>query len=244
MVGMALDQKENLYVALASFVPQVQTGIYRVPPGGGQAALFASDKAMALPNGLAFGKKGDLFFTDSFAGAVFRVAPDGKVSKWVEHPLLKGDRNFCPPVELPFDVGANGLAFDNRGDLFLVNTHGATVVRVPVNRDGSAGIPEVYAGPDCATLKGADGLAIDSKGNLYVVDFLIHKLVRVSKDKKVTVLDSGGSLDSPASLAFGVRDDAKVLYMTNFAFLSAQGGGTPRPGVLRKGIDIKGIPLP
>jgi len=87
MVGMALGQKENLYVALASFVPQVQTGIYRVPAAGGQASLFATDKAMLLPNGLAFDKKGELFFTDSFAGAVFRVAPDGKVSKWVEHPL-------------------------------------------------------------------------------------------------------------------------------------------------------------
>jgi len=66
----------------------------------------------------------------------------------------------------------------------------------------------------------------------------------VSKDKKVTVLDSGGSLHSPASIAFGVGDDAEVLYMTKFALLSAQGGGTPRPGVLRKDIDIKGIPLP
>lgn len=244
MVGMALDQTGNLYVALASFVPQVQTGIYRVPPGGGQAALFASDKAMALPNGLAFDKKGSLFVSDSFTAAVFKVAPDGKVSKWVEHPLLKGDRNFCPPVELPFDIGANGIAFNDKGDLIVANTHGATLVRVPVKRDGVAGTPEVFAGPDCASLKGADGLAIDARGNLYVTANTINKLVKVGKDKKVTVLEAGSLMDFPASPAFGVGKDSKTLYVTNFGLLTAQGGGKPKVGVLKMEMGVRGRPLP
>ena len=244
MVGMALDERENLYVALASFTPQVQTGIYRVPPAGGQAVLFATDKGMALPNVLAFDKKGALFVSDSFAAAVFKVTPDGKVSKWVEHPLLKGNRIFCPPAQVDFDVGANGIAFNDKGDLFVANTHGATLVRVPVKRDGSAGTPEVFAGPDCANLKGADGIAIDRRGDIYVTANFVNKLVKVGRDKKVTVLESGGLMDFPASIAFGVGKDSKTLYVTNFGLLTAQGGGKPKVGVLKKEIGVRGRPLP
>lgn len=245
MTGIALDRQGNLYVALASFTPQVQTGIYRVAPSGGQAALFISDKAMALPNGLAFDKRGDLLFSDSFAAAVFKVTADGKVSKWLEHALLKGDKGFCPAAfELPFDVGANGLAFGERGDLFVLNTTRATVVRVPVNKDGLAGTPEVFAGPDCANLKGGDGIAVDARGNLYVSANTINKLVKVGKDKKVTVLEEGGLLDFPASIAFGVSTDSKTMYVTNFGLLTAQGGGKPKVGVLKKEMGVRGRPLP
>ena len=245
MTGIALDAKGNLYVALASFVPEVQTGIYRITRGGGQGVLFASDKAMALPNALAFDKKANLLISDSFAAAVFKVTPDGKASKWLEHPLLKGDKNACPPAVLPFDIGANGLAFGNKSDLFVLNTDQGTVVRVPVKRDGSPGTPEVFAGPDCANLKGADGLAIDSKGNLYVGVNFPNKLVKMGKDKKVTVLESGGLLDGPANIAFGVGKQAKTLYIANFAFLSAQTpGGKPLPGILKKEIGVAGRPLP
>lgn len=243
MTGMALDKKGGLYVALASFVPQVQTGIYRVPSGGGQATLFASDKAILLPNGLAFDKKGNLLVSDSFVAAVFKVTPDGKVSKWVEHPLLKGDRNFCPPVELPFDIGANGIAF-SKGDLFVLNSHRATIVRVPVNQKGAAGTPVVFAGPDCTNLKGVDGIALDSRGNLYVTANSLNKLMKVGKDKKVMALESGGLLDSPANIAFGIGQNEKTLYIANFAILSALSGGTPKPAILKKDLGVKGRPLP
>ena len=242
MTGMIFDKQGNLYVGLASFVPQVQSGIYRVPPGGGQATLFAS--GMSLPNGLAFDAKGNLFVSDTIASAVLQVTPDGKVTNWLEHPLLKGSRAVCGSKIPDFDVGPNGVAFNDNGDLFVLNTHGATVVRVPVNKDGSAGTPDVYVGPDCPNLEGADGIAVDAEGNIYVVDFLIHKLVKVDKDKKVTVLDSGGLLDSPASLAFGVGEDRQTLYITNFAFVSASTGGTPKPGILKKEMGVKGRLLP
>jgi sugar lactone lactonase YvrE len=242
MTGMELDKQGNLYVALASFVPNVQSGIYRVPPGGGQPTLFAS--GMALPNGLAFDTKGNLFVSDTIPGVVLKITSDGKVNKWAEHDLLKGSKSSCNSKIPDFDAGPNGIAFDDRGDLFVLNTHGASIIRVPVNKDGSAGTPERFVGPDCANLEGADGIAIDEKGNLYVVDFLIHKLVSVGKDKTITVLDSGGLLDSPASLAFGVGQDRDTLYITNFAFVSAAGGGQPKPGVLKKEVGIKGRLLP
>ncbi|MFQ5794349.1 MAG: LysM peptidoglycan-binding domain-containing protein [Candidatus Bipolaricaulia bacterium] len=245
MVGMALDANGNLYVNLASFTPQVRTGIYRVPAGGGSAALFASDEAMLFPNDLVFDDRGNLFVTDTFAATVFKVSSDGSVSPWVQSPLLQGDRNACPPAGLDFDIGANGLAFDGRGSLFVLNTDHGTVVRIPVMRDGTAGTPEVFVGPNCTILKGADGLTIDSRGNLYAAVNALNMLVRVGRNKRVTVMDSGKLLDFPASLDFGVSTtDDSTLYITNFALGSAQAGGQPNPGVLKKEVGIKGRTLP
>ena len=242
--GVALDQQENIYVALASFAPEVQTGIYLVPPSGGEAKLFASSDEMILPNGLAFDEDGNLFVTDSFANAVFKIGSNGTVNRWVEDDLLKGDGNFCPPNELELDVGANGLAFDGAGNLFVLNTDKATIVRIPVNKQGTAGVPEIFVGPDCENLEGGDGIAIDKEGNLYVGANRINKLVKISEKGEITVLETGGLLDFPANVAFGSGDESSTLYIANFALISSQQGGGSGPNLVAKDVGIKGISLP
>ena len=242
--GVALDQQDNIYVALASFAPEVQTGIYLVPPSGGEAKLFASSEEMILPNGLAFDEDGSLFVTDSFANAVFRVDSNGTVEKWAEGDLLKGDGNFCPPNELELDVGANGLAFDGKGSLFVLNTDKATIVQIPINKEGAAGVPEIFIGPDCENLEGGDGIAIDKEGNLYVGANRINKLVKISEKKEITVLETGGLLDFPANVAFGSGDKSSTLYIANFALISSQQGGGSGPNLVTKDVGIKGRPLP
>jgi len=242
--GVALDQQENIYVALASFAPEVQTGIYLVPPSGGEAKLFASSDEMILPNGLAFDEYGNLFVTDSFANTVFKIGSNGTVNRWVEDDLLKGDGNFCPPNELELDVGANGLAFDGAGNLFVLNTDKATIVRIPVNKQGTAGVPEIFVGPDCENLEGGDGIAIDKEGNLYVGANRINKLVKISEKGEITVLETGGLLDFPANVAFGSGDESSTLYIANFALISSQQGGGSGPNLVAKDVGIKGRSLP
>ena len=71
------------------------------------------------------------------------MQPNGNVTKWLTNPLLKGDRNFCPPAQLPLNIGANGIALDKNGiSLFVVNTDRASIIRVPIMKDGSAGKPD------------------------------------------------------------------------------------------------------
>ena len=243
--GVALDRQGNIYVAQASFSPEVSTGIYIVPPGGGEAELFASSGDMILPNGIAFGKKGRLFVTDSFAGVIFEIASDGSVGKWSEDKLFKGNATFCPPDELGLgDIGLNGLAFDHKNNLFVLNTDMGTVIKIPVNKDGSAGNPEVFAGPDCENLEGADGIAIDTKGNLYISANRINKVVKVNQEGKLTVLETGGLLDFPTNLAFGLGDESDTLYINNAALISSQQEGGSGPNILTKDVGIKGELLP
>ena len=203
MLGLNFDKQGNLYAAIASLSPELKSGVYRLSPGGaGQATLFATHPNMTFPNDLLFDKQGRLFVSDSSSGTLFTVQPNGKVTKWLTDPLLKGDRNFCPPAQLPLNIGANGIALDKNGtSLFVVNTDRASIIRVPIMKDGSAGKPELFVGPDCKNLNGADGIVLDHKdGSIIVAVNKLNKVVRVSMDKKITVLESGGILDFPASL--------------------------------------------
>jgi hypothetical protein len=225
VAGLAVHG-DDLYVALVSFVPEVPAGIYRLGSAGGAAELFASAAEMAFPNGIAFDGAGQMYVTDSAAGAVFRVSATGEVSRWLADPLLVGNKDACGEgmgVGVPFDIGANGIVVD--GDtIFVTNTDQAQVVRIPVESDGNAGTPSLLVSHDCAELSGADGLAILPGGDLVVAVNHLNKLVRVDRDGRVTMLASGEPLDFPASVAFA----GGALYIANFALLDAK-----HPALLR-----------
>ncbi len=239
-LGMAFDRARNLYVALTSQAPQVIPGIYRIPRDGLPPSLFATHEELLFPNDLTFDAAGNLFFTDSLRGAIYRVTPQRQVSRWLQHPLLEGDLGACPGVDLPFPVGANGIAFDVSGNLLVANTTKALILRV---RATAAGItPEVVAGPDCSRLLGADGLALDRTGAIYVAANTIRRLSRVGPDGNVTVIESGLPLDFPSTLAFGSGLRDRTLFITNFG-LSTGSTWPSNPGLLSKEMGVAGKPL-
>ncbi len=219
VAGLAVHG-DDLYGALVSFVPEVQAGVYRMSGAGGPAQLFAKHAEMAFPNGMAFDDAGQMYITDSAAGAIFRVTTGGVVSKWLADPLLAGGKDSCGEgmgVGVPFDIGANGIVID--GDtMFVSNTDKAQVVRIKIQSDGSAGAPALLVPPSCAELSGADGLALAPDGDLIVAVNHLNKLARVDREGHVTPLAAGEPLDFPASLAFA----GGALYISNFALLDAK----------------------
>ncbi|HET7345295.1 MAG TPA: SMP-30/gluconolactonase/LRE family protein [Nitrososphaeraceae archaeon] len=252
MLGLSFDKKGMLYAAIASQTPELKSGVYRLPVGGaGKATLFASNKNMTFPNDLLFGPQGQLFVSDSASGSLFVVEPNGNVRTWVSDPLLKGDRNFCPPAQLPINIGANGIAFDKNGtSLFVLNTDRASIISVPIMKDGSAGKPGLFVGPDCKNLNGADGIAVDKNdnGSMIIAVNKLNKIVKVSMDKKMTILESGGVLDFPASVKIDNSNSStagqqqqqgqgqqhhRILYITNFGFLSSSKHLVPKVAVLK-----------
>jgi len=122
--------------------------IYRVAPDGGaaQAAVQVEKHARTLPdgksqqaivaNGLEFDRNGVLHVADTARGAIWKVVigPDGKGGK----PSLL--------AQSPLLEGADGLAFDGRGNLWvtanernaLVSVTSAGAVR-EFNKNGSQG---------------------------------------------------------------------------------------------------------
>jgi sugar lactone lactonase YvrE len=224
VTGLAVHG-DDLFGALVSFVPEVQAGIYRTVSGG-PATLFARHPEMAFPNGMTFDDSGRMYVTDSAAGAVFRVSTAGEVTRWAASPLLAGGKDGCgvgKGVGVPFDIGANGIVIDD-GAIVVTNTDHGSLVRIPIQPDGSAGTPGEIAGPSCAELNGADGLAVAPNGDFIVAVNHQNKLARVDGAGHITTLLAGDPLDFPTSVTFA----GGALYVGNFAFLDARS-----PGVLR-----------
>jgi hypothetical protein len=227
MTGLAIAPNEALVAGLASFDASVQPGIYRVGPDGGAAELFAQHAQLAFPNGLVFDADGSLFVTESAGGIVFKISAGGEATVWAESPLLTGDPSACGGSGNPFPIGANGIV--RRDDAFFVtNTDRGSIVRIPVQRDGAAGTPELLVSPDCDALAGADGLTLDGQDNFIVAVNRQNKIVRISADGDVHALVSGAPADFPASLAW----DHERLVATNFALANASSGQPARPGLL------------
>jgi hypothetical protein len=227
MTGLAFGPDGLLYAALVSFDPSVQPGIYRVGAAGGDASLFARDAKMVFPNGLVFDAAGNLFVTDSAASTIFEIARSGAVSAWVSSALLAGDAAQCGGSGNPFPIGANGLA-EREGAFFATNTDKGSIVRVAINPDGSAGVPALAVGPDCAALAGADGLTVDSRGDFVVAVNRQNKVVRVAKAGGIEVVATGGPVDFPASFAWS----GTTMISTNFALANASSGKPAKPGLL------------
>ena len=232
-LGMAVNARGDLYVAVASFDPATR-GIYRVWPDGSTARLPGTSR-MLFPNGIALDHDGTIYATDSIRGAVFRIPRGGVARVWVKDPLLAGNGSFG----FGFPIGANGVVVGHRHQVVVSNTEAARIVTIGIARDGAAEAPRVLAeGPE---LYGADGIAMDVFGRVYAALNIQDELVRIGTNGGVTTLATAADgLNTPASLSFGTsHGQRKDLFVTNFAAFSAE----PHPALLEAGVGAPGLPV-
>lgn len=187
--------------------------VLKVDPQTGAASVFVALPSGAGPNALAFDASGNVYVSDSFLATIWRTPSiGGSATPWVADPLL--GTSGVPPF------GANGMAFNrNATALFVANTGNDTIVRVPVNGDGSAGTPEVFVN----SINGADGLIIDASDNLWVAANQADEIVVVDPTGRVVAklgdfdgVDVHGAPNGllfPASLVFS----GGFLYVTNLS---------------------------
>ena len=189
--------------------------VLKVDPVSGTSEVFTDLSGLGQPglNVLTFDRAGNVYITGSFSGAVYRTGPQGgAASVWVQSPLLT-------TTGVP-GFGANGLAF-NKGQsaLFVNNTGNDTVVRIPVNANGTAGTPAVFVN----AINGADGLIIDDHDNLWIAANQADEIVVIDPSgRTIAKLGDFNGLDHhgapigllfPASLVFS----GPFVYVTNLA---------------------------
>jgi sugar lactone lactonase YvrE len=228
MTGLAQSAEGEVYAGLASFVPEVQAGIYRIPKSGGTALLFAKDAALPFPNALAFDHDGSLWATDSGTGSVFQIDRSGRAQRWATGDALMGRKESCGSAGPGFAIGANGIVVE-RDAVYVVNMDQATLVKIPRDSAGNAGAPSLLAGPDCAALGGADGLTRAPDGSFVIAVNRQNKIVRVRAGGVIETIAIGAPLDFPATVAYR----GSTLYATNFALKTASAGKPSAPGLLR-----------
>src|SRR5438046_2434050 len=92
------------------------------------------------PNAIAQDRHRNLYISDSFLGAIFRVSPDGATTVWIQDPRLMPQPGGSPPF------AANALAFArNQGYLYVATTSDSKIYRIPLEQDGSAGPMQLFA---------------------------------------------------------------------------------------------------
>lgn len=237
-LGVRLDNEGNVFVAV------VGSGVWEVAAAGGAATQLVNQPG--LWNGLAFDHRGNLYVSESHGGAIWRLDKAGTFTMWSGSPLLKGTTSAGPcglvhPAVPTFGpIGANEIAFNKHGDMLVANTDLGTIVRIPVNPDGSAAPAGIFAGPDC-NLWGADGIDMDNEDNLYVAANSKGQIDRVDPSGRVEVLAAGAPLNFPADLAFGRGlGNRKQIFIANFAAFATSTGA---PGLLVMDVGIPGRPL-
>ncbi len=214
-------------------IPAIGAAVPRTvgnPDGSSDTITFGSS-GFPAPNAMVFDQAGNLYVSDSFQGAIFRIdnaktcAPPCAVTQISHDPLL-ATAGFPP-------FGANGLALNPAETaLFIGNTGDNRVLKMDIATKAVSVFAE--------SVHGADGLLFDSGGRLWVAANQADELVALN-DKGRAIARVGGShgirhdgtprgLLFPASIVI-VRDH---MYVTNLAVpLTPAVGDEPEEDVTR-----------
>jgi sugar lactone lactonase YvrE len=199
--GVAVDSRGNIFVSLTAPVSEIR----KIAPNGEQTTLVDLGIGGFGPLGLAVDARGNVYAAaasfDPATQGVYRITPDGTAI------LLPGTEAIAFP---------NGIAFDQRGNLYVADSTGA-VWRIPrggeaevwsddplLVGDGSAGagVPlgangitfrapnEIVVGnTDLATLVSIPILADGSAGDATVIveDLAIHGIDGLTVDARGTI---------------------------------------------------------
>jgi sugar lactone lactonase YvrE len=190
------------------------------PDGSSDTIQFGSN-AFPAPNAMEFDDAGNLYVSDSFQGAIYRIASAHSCQApcpvtTVAHSPLLATAGFPP-------FGANGLALSKDGtSLFVANTGDDRVLRVEL----ATSEVNVFA----ESVNGADGIAFDRRGTLWVAANQSDEIVGLNTQGRVIERLGGfagirhGAPDGllfPASVVIVGGD----LYVTNLALpLTAAAG--------------------
>jgi sugar lactone lactonase YvrE len=184
-LGLAFSPAGDLYACDLK-----HAAVFRLAAGSDRAEVFAD--GFRVPNYPAFDADGRLYVSDSHGfhdpgPGVHRFEPDGSGGLWYADAV-----NF-----------ANGLALSADGRfLYVVETFGHGVFRVPIEDDGSAGARE-----EVARFPGVlpDGIGFAADGSLYVACYEPSQVLRVDPRGRVDCVvrdEEAHALCHPTNLAF------------------------------------------
>ena len=199
-------------------------------PGSTDTITFGST-GFPAPNAMVFDRNGNLYFSDSFQGAIFRVTNAKTCATPCPITLVKQDPLLATAGFPPF--GANGLALDTgETALFIANTGDDRILKM----DLATSEISVFA----ESINGADGLVFDDKGRLWVAANQADEIVALDEQGRVIARlgefqgvrrdGTPNGLLFPASMAIVGGE----MFVTNLALpLTAAAGDEPEEDVTR-----------
>jgi sugar lactone lactonase YvrE len=99
--------------------------------------------------------------------------------------------------------GADGIAFDKEGNLYVGNFGDGEVHKISFTEDGKVKEDVIFA-KDAEHLQSTDGMIFDDDGNLYVADFCANAIAKITPEGKIERIAQSpdctgvdGGLDQP-----------------------------------------------
>ena len=135
-------------------------------------------------------------------------------------------------------IGArsDGIAISGT-DFYVTNTDKASMVKIAVKADGTAGAVTDFVATDCTNFGGPDGLSLDADGSFLVASNGINSITRVGTDGKVTLVAAktvAAPLAAPASTWITNSGKAgSTLFVTNSGISTFLSGGMAKPGLFK-----------
>lgn len=187
------DPKGLAYVKGVLYVAD-KTRILSVDKGGKWKVFVAPEAFPAKPqflNDLASDKAGNLYVSDSGDlkgkdGAVYRIAPDGKVSALV----TAEDKRVLAP---------NGLLPDGADNLLMVDFVSGILYRITLKTGKMVSVAEGFGA--------ADGLLRDKQGKLWVSDWKNGRVFTLKRDGELKLVKDGFQ----AAADIGLSQDGKFV---------------------------------
>ena len=211
-MGVRQAPSGDLYVADCQCMekPPRISRLLRVRVAQGKpGAVEVVASGLSVANGVAI-HGGFVYVTDSAIGgtadgavasAVYRFRLDERdvqVQPDNDPHLVTTLKTRCK--EIP--VGADGIDFDEDGNLYVANCGDAVIEKIVLNESGKVVRQEVLTAP--GQMKSADGLFYDRKSQrLYVADILANAIRAVTRDGRVETVAQNGDCDGSNGLLDG-----------------------------------------
>ena len=169
---------------------------------GGPAAKAQLDS----PSGVAVDGHGNVLIADGLNQVVWRVSPNGTISRFAGDGRLCRPRSTCgnggPARDAQLDTPV-GVAVDSRGGVYIADQAANQIRKVsPAGRISrfAGGFASCKTAPRCgdggravnARLNRPWGVAVDETGNVYIADYLDDEVRKVSPRGRISRFAGNG----------------------------------------------------
>ena len=183
----------NLIQTQAPFQPSLNT-----PPNDWTVALNFTGGGLAAPTGIALDAAGDIWVANAAGLSVTGLSSTGT--------LLTGASGYSGSNNI---LGAQTIAVDNTGNLWLADTMLSSVVELTV----SAGLIQSNASFTAGGISGPTGIAIDSQNNIWIANFAGASITELNSSGVPlgsSPLTANGALQGPIGIAIDSAGNAWV----------------------------------